>query len=172
MPPALARLASVSLGGFGLLAGLAGWWWLSTVLPAAEGTSSMAVRLGLAAAGLLPTAALLFAMVLASSAARFAAAAFDPLAGRDGRFIAVNQRVIANTVEQFAVFAPALLAWAAGGGAAAMAGVLAAGLVFAIARAAFWAGYHASPFARAPGMAATLGLNGLALAMAARAWWG
>jgi hypothetical protein len=172
MPPALARLTSLSLGGFGLLGGLAGWWWLAGSLPVPDGTSSMAVRLGLATAALLPAAALLFAMVVASSAARFVAAAFDPLAGRDGRFVAVNQRVITNTVEQLCVFAPALLAWAAGGGAAAMGGVLAAALVFAVARAAFWVGYHLSPFARAPGMAATLAMGGLALVMAARAWWG
>jgi hypothetical protein len=172
MPPALARLTSVSLGGFGLVGALAGWWWLARAWPAVEGTSSMAVRLGLAAAALCPAAAVLLAMVLASSAARFAAAAFDPLAGQDGKFLAVNQRVIGNTVEQLLVFAPALLAWAAGGGAAAMPGVLAAAGLFAAARVAFWIGYHLHPFARAPGMAATLGLNGLALVMAARAWWG
>jgi hypothetical protein len=79
--------------------------------------------------------------------------------------------VIGNTVEQLLVFAPALLAWAAGGGAAAMGGVLAAAVVFAAARLLFWAGYHAHPFARAPGMAATLAINALALGMAARAWW-
>jgi uncharacterized MAPEG superfamily protein len=172
MPRGLARLTSLSLGGFGLLGALAAWWWLAAAWPPVEGTSSMAVRLGWAAAALCPAAAVLLAMIAASFTARFITAAFDPLAGRDGKFLAVNQRVISNSVEQFAVFAPALLAWAAGGGAAAMGGVLAAGLLFAAARLLFWAGYHAHPFARAPGMAATLALGGLALVMAGRAWWG
>lgn len=170
MPPALARLTSLSLGGFGLLAGLAGWWWMAGAVAVPDGASTMGVRLGMAASALVPTAAMLFAAILASSAVRFATASFDPLAGRDPPFLARNQRVITNTVEQFAVFAPALLAWAAGGGAAAMPGVLAAGHMFALARVAFWAGYHAPGFARAPGMAATLAINALALWMAGRAW--
>jgi uncharacterized membrane protein YecN with MAPEG domain len=172
MTPALARLTSVSLGGLGALAGIGGWWLLAAQLPHPEGTSSMAVRIGLALAALLPAAALLLAMTLASSAARFVFVAFDPLAGAEPRFVARNQRVIANTGEQFAVFAPALLAWAAGGGAVAMPFVLAACLVFATARLLFWAGYHLHPFARAPGMAATFAINALAIVMAARAWAG
>jgi hypothetical protein len=172
MPPALARLTSLSLGFLGVVAGLAGWWALSGRLGVPEQASTMGVRLGLAAAALLPVAGLLLAMTLASSAARFAAARFDPLSGTEPAFIARNQRVISNSVEQVVVFAPALLAWAAGGGAAAMPGVLAAGLAFAAARAAFWLGYHCGTFARAPGMAATFALNGLVLWMAARAWYG
>jgi uncharacterized membrane protein YecN with MAPEG domain len=172
MPPALARLTSLSLGGLGLVAGLAGWWFIAQSLAVPDGASTMGVRLGMAAAALVPSAALLFLMILASSAARFATATFDPLAGRDPHFIARNQRVIGNTVEQFSVFVPALAAWAAGGGAAAMPAVLAAALVFAIARTAFWIGYHAHGFARAPGMAATLAINALALWMAGRAWLG
>jgi hypothetical protein len=172
MPPGLQRIASISLGGLGAVAALLLWWVVRDVIAEPSGASSMAVRLGMAGAALLPAAALLFLMVLASSAARFVQAAFDPLARPEGRFIALNQRVITNTVEQLCVFAPALLAWAAGGGAAAMPGVLAAALLFALARAAFWAGYHVHPMARAPGMAAGLALNALALVAAARAWLG
>lgn len=170
MPPRLQRIASLGLGGVGLAASLVAWWWLAGLLAVPDGSASMAVRLGFALAALLPIAALLLMMTLASSAARFIAAAFDPVAGRDPLLVVRNQRVITNTVEQVAVFAPALLAWAAGGGAPAMPGVLAAALVFALARAAFWVGYHAHPFARAPGMAASFAINGLVLAMAARAW--
>lgn len=170
MPPRLQRIASLGLGGVGMAAGLVAWWWLSGVLPVPDGSATMAVRLGWALAALLPALALLWLMTLASSAARFIAAAFDPVAGRDPLLVLRNQRVISNTVEQTLVFAPTLLAWAAGGGALAMPGVLAAAFVFALARAAFWAGYHAHPFARAPGMAASFAINGLALAMAARAW--
>ena len=172
MPPSLARLTSLSLASFGLVGGLLLWWWGAREIAVPEGASSMAVRLGLAAAALLPAAALLLAMTAASFTARFATATFDPLAGRDSRFLVLNQRVITNSLEQLAVFAPALLAWAAGGGAGAMPGVLAAGFVFGLARAAFWLGYLINPFGRAPGMAATIALNVLALAMAARAWWG
>jgi hypothetical protein len=172
MPPALARLTSLSLGFFGLVSGLAAWWALAGWLAVPDQASTMGVRLGLGVAALLPAAGLLLAMTLVSSAARFAAARFDPLAGTEPPFLARNQRVISNTVEQFLVFAPGLLAWAAGGGASAMPGVLSAGLCFAAARAAFWAGYHAGTFARAPGMAASFALNGLVLWMAARAWHG
>jgi len=172
MPPALARLTSLSLGGFGLVAGLAGWWALAQAIAVPDGASTMGVRLGIAAAALLPAALVLLLMTAASFTARFIAAAFDPLAGRDPAFVARNQRVISNTVEQMLVFAPALLAWAAGGGAASMPGVLAAAWVFALARVLFWAGYLANPFGRAPGMAATIGINGLALWMAGRAWLG
>jgi hypothetical protein len=172
MPPGLQRVASISLGGLGAVAALLLWWAARDAIAEPSGASSMAVRLGMACAALLPAAGLLFLMVLASSAARFAAAAFDPLARPDAGFIARNQRVIANTVEQLCVFAPALLAWAAGAGAGAMPGVLAAAGLFALARVAFWAGYHVHPLARAPGMAATLVLNALALVAAGRAWVG
>lgn len=172
MPPSLLRVASLSLGGLGVAGGLLLWWVLRGLLEEPSGASSMAVRLGLGLAALLPGACLLFAMVLASSAARFATLAFDPAQRPDGPFLARNQRVINNTVEQFLVFAPALLAWAAGGGAGAMPGVLAAGVLFGLARLAFWAGYHVHALARAPGMAATLALNALALASAVLAWMG
>jgi hypothetical protein len=171
MPPALARLTSLSLGGFGLVAGLAGWWALAGLVAVPDGASTMGVRLGIAAAALLPTALVLLLMTVASFTARFITAAFDPLAGREPPFVARNQRVISNSVEQMLVFAPALMAWAAGGGAAAMPGVLAAGAVFALARLAFWLGYLISPFGRAPGMVATIAINALALAMAGRAWF-
>jgi hypothetical protein len=172
MPPGLQRVASVSLGGLGMAGGLLLWWGLRGLISEPAGASSMAVRLGLGLAALLPAATLLFAMVLASSAARFATAAFDPARRPDRPFLVLNQRVIANTAEQFLVFAPALLAWAAGAGATAMPGVLAAGVLFAAARLAFWVGYHAHTLARAPGMAATMAMNGLALASAALAWLG
>lgn len=170
MPPGLARLTSLCLGGFGLVAGLWAWRELAALIAVPDGASTMGVRLGLASAALLPTALLLLMMTVASFTARFVTAAFDPLLGADPRFVQRNQRVISNTVEQAAIFMPALLAWAAGGGAVAMPGVLAAGAVFAASRLAFWVGYLANPFGRAPGMAASIALNFLALSMAGRAW--
>lgn len=132
--------------------------------------TSTAVRLGLAAAWLLPACFVLAAMVAAQMTGRFTAAAFDPLAGGDSRFLLVNQRVISNTVEQTLIFAPALLALAAASPGAQMPAVLAAAAVFALARLVFWAGYLVAPMARAPGMAATMAVVVATLLAAASAW--
>jgi uncharacterized membrane protein YecN with MAPEG domain len=86
---------------------------------------------------------------------RFASGTFDPTAGRDNRFLVVNQRVITNTVEQLACFAPALLAVSAVASPLRMTMVAALGLTFAVARIAFWIGYLRAPLLRAPGMSAT-----------------
>jgi uncharacterized membrane protein YecN with MAPEG domain len=97
--------------------------------------------------------------------------AVDPLAGRDGALLQVNQRVLTNTVEQLAGFVPALLALAAGAAPGWMRFVVAAGLVFALARLVFWAGYLLGPLTRAPGMAATAVINVGTLVAAIFVWW-
>jgi uncharacterized MAPEG superfamily protein len=130
----------------------------------------MAMRVGVAAACLLPAAGVLLAMTLVQSAARYLTGVFDPLAGRDGRFLLLNQRVIGNTLEQMAVFVPALLALAAGADGRAMPQVMALALVFALARLAFWVGYLLSPLLRGPGMAATFAASAAALVWAGAAW--
>lgn len=132
----------------------------------------MAFRIGLALAALIPAAIVLAAMILAQMLLRFTTGAFDPLAGRDCRLLHINQRVIGNTVEQVTVFAPALLAWAAGADASAMPGVIALGIVFAAARLVFWVGYLIDPMARALGMAPSFIAGLAALGAAARAWLG
>jgi len=164
------RGLSLLLGVCGAVAAGLAWQALLPFLPSDPAGSSMAVRLGRGSAALLPGAGVLALMLLAQMALRFAAGAFDPLAGQDGRWLRVNQRVITNTVEQMAVFAPALLALAAGVPAARMAEVTAAGLVFAGARLLFWAGYMAAPLGRAFGMAATLTTTLATLGAAAWAW--
>ena len=164
------RLVSASLSLIGLaLAGL-GWWLIAGALEPPRGASSMALRIGLALAALLPAAAALALMILAQMLLRFATGAFDPLAGRDARLLHVNQRAIGNTVEQMGVFAPALLAWAAGANAAAMPWVIALGIVFGAARLAFWAGYMIDPMARAVGMAPSFVAALIAIGCAAWAW--
>ncbi len=165
------RGLSLLLGACGVIAAGLLWRQLAGMIaPPADG-ASVAGRLGLALAWLLPAVAVLWLMLAAQMGARFVAGAFDPLAGRDGRLLAVNQRVITNTVEHLAVFVPALLALAAWVDHAHMPGVMALALVFAAARLVFWGGYLVAPLGRAFGMAATLAATAGALGGAAAAWW-
>jgi len=164
------RGLSLLLALTGTIAGYLAWRGLAALIPADPNTASMAVRIGQGAASLLPAAGVLAAMILTQMAVRFWQGKFDPTAGKDGRYLIVNQRVISNTVEQMAVFAPAMLALAAGAPSSRMAEVLAVPLVFALARLVFWAGYLTAPVLRAPGMAASF-LACLAALGAAVAVW-
>lgn len=146
------------------------WQAVAAAIPVDPAASSMAIRLGAAALALLPGAAVLFAMTVVQMLARAATGRVDPLSGTDPAFLLVNQRCIGNTVEQFLVFAPALLALAAGVSGRRMPEVLALGVVFGAARLAFWAGYLLAPLARAPGMVATVCCNAAALLAAAWIW--
>ncbi len=149
-PPILPGLAGIAVAA--LL-----WWLLAVIAP--EAHAGVAPHIALALAALLPAVALLLAMILTQSSARALTGAIDPLAGTDSVFLRTNQRVITNTIEQLAVFVPALLALAAGAPAARMAPIVALAWVFVLARLAFWIGYHAGTRLRAPGMAATLAIN-------------
>lgn len=164
------RGLSLLLAACGIVIAFLAWRALVPLIPVNAETASMAVRLGLGAAWLLPACFVLAAMVAAQMAGRFVVAAFDPLAGRESRFLLVNQRVISNTVEQTLIFVPALLALAAAVSAAQMPAVLAAAAVFALARLVFWAGYLLAPMARAPGMAATMAIVLATLLTAAWRW--
>ena len=146
------------------------WVALARLLPVNE-PAGLPARLGLALAALLPSACVLNLMIAAQMRSRATTAAVDPLAGIDGAFLRVNQRVLTNTVEQLAGFVPALLALAAGVSAGGMAFVVAAGLVFALARLVFWGGYLLGPLARSPGMAATFAVNLVTLGAAIEVWW-
>ncbi|MCC6720474.1 MAG: MAPEG family protein [Acetobacteraceae bacterium] len=164
------RGLSLLLGGCGAVAAVLGWQALVPFFPPDPAGASMAVRLGQGCAALLPGAAVLALMVLAQMALRFATGAVDPLAGHDARLLRVNQRAISNTVEQFLVFAPAVLTLSAGVPGQRMGQVTALGAVFALARLVFWLGYLAAPLGRAFGMAATLTATLAALAAAAWFW--
>ncbi len=164
------RGLSLLLGVCGVVAALLGWMLLVPLFPPGQSGSSMAVRLGQGCAALLPGAGVLALMVLGQMALRFVGGVMDPLAGGETRLLQVNQREITNTVEQFAIFVPALLALAAGVTAARMGEVVALGAVFALARLMFWIGYLAAPIGRAPGMAATLVCTLSALAAAVWFW--
>lgn len=152
------RRKSVLLSTIGMIGALLAWRVLAGLLPV-EAAGTEAQRLGIGVAALLPGAGVLAAMIVAQMLARAAALVFDPTAGQETRFLLVNQRVITNTVEQFAIFVPALVALAALAEPAQMAAVAALGLVFALARLVFWGGYLVAPLLRAPGMAATVGVT-------------
>lgn len=161
-PPVLAPLIAIAVT-YGLWRGLV----VLLPLPPAPGSGH---RIGLACAALLPTVVLLLAMIQAQMAARALTGTIDPTAGRDGRFLQVNQRALTNTVEQLAAFVPSLLALAAGVRADRIAEVVAAALTFALARLVFWVGYLSGARRRAPGMAATFAVNVATLIAAAWVW--
>lgn len=159
----------LSVGGSGIGLGIAATLFitLDRLLPPIA-AATIADRIGVAALALLPGVSVLALMIGVQTLLRFATGAFDPTAGQDGPALVRTQRTITNTVEQLAVFAPAMLALAAAGGP--MRGVAALGIVFAIARLAFWIGYATYPLARAPGMAATGACSAGALGWAVLAW--
>jgi uncharacterized membrane protein YecN with MAPEG domain len=156
--------------GIGLGGAFAIWELLRGIITT-DPTADAATRLGLACAALLPTVCVLLLMVVMQMGLRVVTRAIDPLAGRDGRLLQVNQRALANTVEQLTAFAPALLAVSAHAPADWMPSVVAAGLVFGLARLAFWGGYLVGPLGRSPGMAATYAINVATLVTAISVWW-
>jgi hypothetical protein len=163
------RRKSALLSTIGLIVALLAWRLLTGLAPIMPAATE-AQRLGIAAAALLPGVCVLILMIVVQMGARGAAEAIDPTAGAETRFLLVNQRVITNTIEQLAVFMPALLALAARTDPAGMAGVAALGGTFALARLLFWAGYLRAPLFRAPGMAATMGVTVATLVAACGAW--
>jgi uncharacterized MAPEG superfamily protein len=81
------------------------------------------------------------------------------LKDRESSFQLRAQRALTNSVEQTAIFAPALLAAAVLADPADIrfAGVMTA--LFCAARGFFWVGYVINPLYRAPGMIMTLNIN-------------
>ena len=107
--------------------------------------------------------AVLFCLVTGVEAVaheRLSSPAFDPLSGFETQRLRVNQRYLQNTLEQILVFMAGLFGLAAySPDGSAMRGVLATTVVWILARAAFWIGYHRSAAMRglgAPGMALSM----------------
>lgn len=124
-------------------------------VPAAEAPGRLA-----GAAALLPwPAALLLVMVLATSFSRLATGAFDPLRDPEGRALRITGRVLTNTVEQTAIFVPALLAASVLAEAEHLPALPVATGLFVAGRLLFWAGYLAGPLNRAAGMVVTVNVN-------------
>src|SRR5215213_9871130 len=78
--------------------------------PAAPGVQGDGERLVLAAGLLVWPALLLLVMVFTVAFTRFVTAAFDPLNDPESSFQRRAQRALTNSVEQTAIFVPALLA--------------------------------------------------------------
>lgn len=133
-------------------------WWAAFQLPPIEGMEDTADRFGFAFA--LIAAAVLFTLVLGVEAIaheRLVTPAIDPLAGHETRRMRVNHRYLQNTLEQTIVFAAGLLmlAWLVDDGAG-MRALVAATIVWVLARWGFWVGYHRSPLLRGWGAAGML----------------
>lgn len=121
---------------------------------------------------LLPPAVLLFALATAIGNARFFTAAIDPLAGRDGRFVAVSRRVLTNTLEQSAVLVLAGWLWLEAAPGQAARWLPAIAVLFVAGRLLFYAGYLRRSLWRAPGMALTFEVNAAVLVLAVLALFG
>ena len=123
------------------------------------GVQGAGERLVLAAGLLVWPALLLLVMVFTVAFTRFVTAAFDPLNDPESSFQRRAQRALTNSVEQTAIFAPALLSAAvlADPVDIRFAGVMTA--LYCAARGLFWAGYVINPLYRAPGMIMTLNIN-------------
>lgn len=115
-------------------------------------------------------------LAMAAMIAKLAATRFFDDASIDGQPFApgsaaeIDARVLQNTLEQLAL---ALALWPVTGYLLAVDGpgvVLCLGIGFAVARLAFWAGYHRSPPLRAFGFAATFYPTLMALLWAVL-WW-
>jgi uncharacterized membrane protein YecN with MAPEG domain len=154
----------------GMSVAFAGWQGLAAILPG-DLAAGLPERLAVACAALLPAVSVLNLMIATQMWLRVRGGVVDPLAGRDGASLQVNQRALTNTVEQLAGFAPALLAVSGGVSSDRMRFVVAAGVVFAAARLVFWVGYLLGPMLRAPGMAGTFVVNIATLAAAIWVWW-
>lgn len=155
------RAAGIAYIAAGAVVAIGLWFAVTRVLPPLAGLETMGARMLFTLK--CCAVAVLFSLVLGVEAVaheRLSSPAFDPLAGFETRRLLVNQRYLQNTLEQTVVFTAALFGLAAycpTGGA--MRAVVAASLVWTIARIAFWAGYHHSAAARglgAPGMALSM----------------
>jgi hypothetical protein len=164
------RGVSALLASCGVVAAALLWQQLVGQITPFPGASSIAARLGLGFAFLLPSAALLWLMLLAQAATRFVIATVDPAAAEDGAFLRTNQRVISNSVEHGAVFAVAILGLAAGVDAPQMPAIAALCIVFTVCRITFWAGYLVTPIGRMVGMGPTLAITGVTLGWALKTW--
>ena len=125
------------------------------IAPDATAGERLAYALQWIALGALP-----LALAIASVGnARFASEAIDPTAGKESAAVAINCRVVDNTVQQYLLFAAASLAVAAGARGDQLGVVAAGAITFVVARLAFWIGYRIKPVYRAAGFASTFYLN-------------
>jgi hypothetical protein len=151
----IAGIAAASLLALGI------WLGIDYLMSPLPGMDSLSARMLLTLK--CCCTAVLFCLVTGVEAVaheRLTSPAFDPLAGFETRRLRVNQRYLQNTVEQIIVFAASLFGLAAySPDGSAMRAVVATTVVWIVARAAFWLGYHRSAALRgigAPGMAISM----------------
>jgi hypothetical protein len=151
----IAAIAVASVLALGL------WLGVDRLLSPLPGMESLAARMLLTLKCFC--VAVLFCLVTGVEAVaheRLTSPAFDPLVQFETRRLRINQRYLQNTVEQVIVFGVSLFglaAYCADG--AEMRAVVATTVVWIVARAAFWLGYHRSAALRglgAPGMALSM----------------
>ena len=133
------------------------WFGTYYLLPPIAGMDTLLDRLVFALK--CSAVAILFCFVMGVEAVaheRLRSPAIDPLRGYETRRMRVNLRYLQHTLEQLVVFVPGLLGLAAySADGSAMRWVVAATVVWIVARIAFWIGYHRSSAERgygAPGM--------------------
>jgi uncharacterized MAPEG superfamily protein len=133
--------------------------WLLSRAIAAPLLDGSAERLAYALPWAVVAAVPLFMMLAAVGNARFLSEAIDPTLGKEDQKTLVNGRVADNTLQQFAIFAVALLALSVTLPGDRLSFVPATAITFVIARIAFWIGYRIHPLYRAPGFSSTAYLN-------------
>ena len=135
---------------WGLLQWLDGW---PGPIPDAGERVQLALKLSLGPVTFLIT------VIMTVSLTRLITGAVDPLKDDPPRWRAVDQRVLANTVEQTLAFLPLFIGTAMVIGPGQSAVLAALAIVFVLARAVFWVGYRRCTICRAPGMAAGFVIN-------------
>lgn len=157
-PPSLLRRAALVNGG-AATATLLLFAFLVPVVAAPVGIADPGARMAFWARLVLWPALVLFAMAFGVMMARVPTQAFNPIEDPESRLQRVSQRVLANSVEQTAIFVPALAALVASLPLPDLGVPVVATGLFVLGRLLFWAGYLRHPFWRAPGMAMTLAVN-------------
>lgn len=146
---------------------LSALWILSHLVAGLDGESGSGERLAYAAQWNAVAAIPLFMAIIAVGNERFKGPGIDPISGQQSREMMINGRVVDNTVQQYALFATASFAVAAGASGDQVATVGAAAILFVFMRLAFWIGYRIDPLYRAFGMGGTMYLNLLLFGYAA-----
>jgi hypothetical protein len=160
-PARRTTIAWISVGAatFALVAGLGFALWPPAPPPREP------VDRALAAVLLLRWPAGIVALMIASLFRIFdSEGALDPIDGRPSRRHLVNQRVLANTLEQLALFVPSVLALAVVASEPETYRLVSLAVaLFCLGRFLFWAGYHVSPNARGLGFNMTFSTSVAAL---------
>lgn len=143
-------------------------WAVSSLIDPPAVADTPGDRIAYAAPWLVVAVLPLFAMLVTIGNARFVGEAIDPTLGKESKRMIVDGRVADNTIQQFVVFAVALVALSVLMPAQSLSLVPALTITFVVARLAFWIGYRIHPLYRAAGFASTFYLN---LGMVIAAMW-